>query len=247
MKNILRIFSLIALCFILVSCAKRRVVKPPEAVKPYEGPVTVEVLKGFLVFKDIDSLSSEVRVKVFKKGERLGKFRGVFVYVSPDAMRLRLFDPFGFTVMDMVSQGAFMQVFIPRKNVLYEGKTLLFMSSDLRYSMEEKEDRYVLYARRQGNGVMELVREYSFDRLTLLNTGISVYRDGRKFAEFRFDNFYGRVPGVIKGVFLNGFAVEMTLEETEIDADIPAGYFSPIEHEDKRVLPLQLLFHTPLR
>ena len=258
-----RPFIFILLCLILSSCAKKQVVRPPE-VRAFEGPVTVEVLKGSVLFSNIDTMKSEVDVRVFKGDKKIGRFKGVFAYRFPDSMKLRVFDPFGFTAMDMLTSGTLLQVLIPQSNFLYVGKIpSLKLPPGLLYSMERGKYEYVLYAfstgvvdpaaakamagmsaEASGGGGqdLELRGKYSFRRRTLQNTGVSVYKNGERFIGMAFDDFSGKLPMFMRLSFLNGFVAEMRLKEPVINSEITPRYFEPYEHKDRRVMPIQWLY-----
>lgn len=136
----------------LGSCAKRQELREPESL--YEAPayedgvpeVTVPILKDAIFFESIKGVSSEVNVKVLKEEKKLGTFKGVFAFLSPDLMRLRVFDPFGSTILDLLQSGSMLQVLLPANNVLYEGEApSIGIPKGLLYSIEEKRDGYILY------------------------------------------------------------------------------------------------------
>jgi hypothetical protein len=243
-----KLITLCLVCFLLLSCAKKPAVRPPEPVEPYEGPVNVEVLKDFLVFSTMKAVQSEVDVKVLRGEKKMGKSRGVFLFEAPGSMRLRLFGPFGATVMDMVVASETMQVYIPRSNILYEGKSPTFgLPSGAAFSMEKAVEGYVLHAFRPKGDGLELVGRYYFDPVTLRNTGMTAFREGMRFMEADFGEFSGSAPMFIRMSFFNGFVMEMSLREPEFGEEARGDYFMPISHGGKRVLPLQSLLHGPLR
>lgn len=242
-KGVLRNTGFAVLCLMLFSCAGKQVLQPPETVKPFEGPVTVNVLKERLFFQSIGTLSSEVSVRVFRGRKKMGTFQGVFAYMFPDSIKLRVFDPFGLTAMEMLTSGTMIQVFIPQDNLLYEGNIpSLRMPPGSLYSIEETKAGYILYAFRPGGDTLELTGKHSFLRRTLLNTAVSVYRNGRRFISINFDDFSQTVPMSIRMSFFNGFVMEMTLKEPEINEEIPPEYFEPLGHQGRSVLPVQLLY-----
>lgn len=233
----IRAAALGIVALLLVSCAPKQALRPEPAV-PYEGPVTVDALRKFIVFDGMKAVRSEVKARVIKQGKKKGSFKGVFLYRYPGFMRLRAFDLFGAQAMDMVSAPGLMQVYFPGSDVLYEGRApALGAPEDAEYSMGFENGMYVLHAQEQaGDG-----RAFYFDPVTLRNTGMAVYMDGNKFITADFARFSGPVPMAIRLSFANGFAVEMQLKEPEVNGDVPLEFFDPIGHEGRAVLPLERL------
>jgi hypothetical protein len=230
---------------LLVSCAPKWGFRPEPGV-PYEGPVTVNALRSSIVFNDLRAIRSEVRASVLRqvrpkgKVRKIGKFKGVFLYLYPGHMRLRAYDPFGAPAMDMVSASSLTQVYFPGNGVLYEGiAPAIGVPDKALYEMKTYEDRHVLIAHEEGLDR----REYYFDPVTLRNRGMTVYVAGEKFIEADFAAFSGPAPMFIRLSFSNGFIVEMKLKKPAINGEVPLRFFDPIEHRDKTVLPLESLMH----
>jgi hypothetical protein len=237
--NGLRTTCLAALCLFILSCTLRPSVAPPEAVRPpLPGPVTVETLKASHVFKGIRTMKSEVTVRVYREGERMGTFKGVFAYMAPDSMRLRLFGPVGFEAVEMLAADGLMQLYLPNKKTLYEGRALsLKVPSGMLYSVEEEGDEYILYALRGAGSSLELVGKYAFDS-SLRNTGITVYRDRRSFIEVVFGDFSQVLPGFMSVSFSGRYIMEMVFVNPSVNSEIPPEYFRPFRHEGKTVRPI---------
>jgi hypothetical protein len=236
------------LCILLSSCAKEHAVGPIGPELPFRGPVTIQALRDNLLFNTVSAIRSEVRARVFKDNKNLGRFSGVILFRSPGHMRLRIFDLFGSTVMDMVSDPELMQISIPAKGLLYEGETSMFGAPPkAKYSMENGEDHHVLYAFKNSDSGIERLGKYSFDPLTLRNTGMTSYLNGMEFMTAGFDRFSGPVPMFISISFFNGFVIEMTLDEPELNGDIPDGNFSPVPAHGNSLLPLESLLFGPMR
>ena len=235
------------------SCAKREVVRQPE-LEPYTGPVTVEVLKKSIGFRDIKTIKALTAAEIYKNGEPVGSFSGVFGYQAPDSLRTSFFGPFGLTVMEVLITRELLQVSLPSKNILYQMQSPGISFSSLangrvRYEMQEEDDLYALYAYNGTDRTAGLVIKHLFDRTYLLNRRIIVYQDGREAVMIGFDRFNGKVPEKMKVSFNNGMDMEMELREAEYDTDIPEAYFNEIEQQDKKILPLQELLRRfePLR
>jgi len=243
-------FLLLALFLLVLSCAGT--VKPPEspgepaAADVYRGPVDLKILKDSVAFRHIESLRSQVGVTVYKDGGREeGSFKGIFAYKSPGMIRLRLLSPLGVTAMDMLVANGLLQVYIPHNGTLYEGEApLLNMPEDAFYGMEVEKESYVLYAFKPSSGVrsgkvMQIAGKFTFHPLTLWNTGISVYKEGRRYVSLLLGDYAGRVPHFIRFSFPNGFVMEMALENPSVDEEVPGSYFDPISSRGKEVLPIE--------
>ena len=234
-------FSLLAGC-----TAKKEVVRQPE-IEPYRGPVTVEALKQSIGFGAVRTIKALAEVKVSRNGKPAGSFNGVFGYKSPDSLKTIFFGPLGLTVMEMHVSHELLQVSLPTKNALYEMKSpeIAFSSlldeSRFRLDMQEEGDFYALYAYAQADTSPVPVMKYLFDRVYLLNRRIILYRTVGEAVVISFDSFNGRVPEQIGLLFSNGTDVEIGLQETELNTDIPDEFFSAIEHGDMNVRPFREL------
>jgi outer membrane lipoprotein-sorting protein len=224
------------------SCAGKQAVRPVEAPRVFEGPVTINVLRDSVFFENIRTLKSEVEITVMRGGEKVGKFGGVFAYSYPDAMLLRVFDPFGLTAVEMVISGQSMQVFIPQSDSIYEGGIpSIGPPRGSLFGMEEGRSGYTLYAFRQAGEELELLRKYSFNP-SLENTGVYVYGGGRLFIGMAMSDYRNSTPSTVKLSFFNGFTAEMTLEEPELNEDISPEHFMPVDPNGRRVFPLDMLY-----
>jgi len=225
------------------SCAPKELVRQPE-LEPYSGPVTIEVLKQSIGFRDTKTIKALTDVRIFKKGEPAGSFSGVFGYQAPDSLKTGLFGPFGITIMEFLITKDMLQVYVPPKSILYEMRSpeITFsslMNGKFRYTMQEEGDAYVLLAYDAAGNSAEPIMAYFFDRTYLLNRRIIVYKEGVEVIRIDFDSFNGKVPEKTKLSFSKNTEMEITLQEPEYDTEIPVGYFKEIEHTDKIVLPFQ--------
>ncbi|NJD57643.1 MAG: hypothetical protein FIA94_14735 [Nitrospirae bacterium] len=240
------ICMLAALLLFAGCAAKKEVVRQPKA-GPYTGPVTIEVLKQSVGFRDIRTIKALVDVKVFRKGEPAGSFNGVLGYKAPDAVKTSFFGPFGLTVMEMLATKDVLQVYVPPKNILYEtlspGISLSSLRNDDRflYVMQEEGDFHALYVYNAADTTEGPLMKYLFDRTFLLNRKIIVYRSAEEAMTISFGDFDGTVPGLSRISFSNGTDMEITFQEPEYDTEIPDAYFREIEHGDKQILPFQEL------
>ncbi len=236
----------------MTSCAKKEMVRPP-VLEPHTGPVTVDLLKRSIGFRDIRTVKALTDVRLYNHGEPSDSLSGFFGYQAPDNLKASFFGPFGMTVMDVLFVKDLLQVYLPRKEILYEmiSPEISFSSvadGRFRYEMREHGDYYVLAACTADSPAVP-VMIYLFDRTYLLNRQIVVFKGGHEAMMIEFDGFDGKAPNRLKVSFSNGTAIEMTLKEAEYDTDVPPEYFRPVGHADKRVLPFQeLLKHVdPMR
>jgi len=244
------VFSLIclfALLLLAAGCAPGKEIVRQPAVEPYTGPVTIEILKQSVGFRDIKTIKALTDVRVFNKGEPAGSFSGVFGYKAPDSLKTAFFGPLGLTVMEMLVTPKVLQVFLPSKNIIYEmlspGLSLSSFMHDsrFRYVMQAEGDFYALSAYNAADSSDDPAMTYLFDKTYLLNRRIIVYRSAEQAVTLSFENFNGIVPELIRLSFSNGTAMEVTFREPEFDTEIPDGFFSRIEHADNDVLPFQEL------
>ncbi|GAB4490067.1 MAG: hypothetical protein OHK006_22480 [Thermodesulfovibrionales bacterium] len=239
----LRASLIAAACLLLLaSCAARKEHLLPEP-EPFSGAVTTEVLRQSVGLREIRTLKALADVKVTRNGEHAGSFTGVLGYRVPGDLRLSLFGPFGLTVFELFLSPELFQLSLPTKNTLYEwpspAVSLATPADDrFRYTMENSGDFYVLHAYAGADGGAP-VADYVFDRTFLLNRRIVIYRDGKEAAKVDFAHFNGRVPDLTTISFGRDSGMEIVMREPELDTEIPAEYFTPIERGDKRVLPFQ--------
>lgn len=244
LSDILSVILVIVVLLLLTGCGvKKELVRQPQ-LEPYTGPVTVEVLKKSIGFRDTKTIKALTDVRVFKNNEPAGSFSGVFGYQAPDSLKSSFFGPFGITMMEFLIAKDMLQVYVPPKNMLYEMRSPGVSLSSLtngrfHYIMQEEGDSYVLLAYDSAEIASAPAMKYLFDKIYLLNRSIIVYKKGEKIVTIDFDGFNGKVPEKTKLSFGNSTEIHITLQEPENDTDIPSEYFSEIEHADKKVLPLQ--------
>jgi hypothetical protein len=119
------------------------------------------------------------------------------------------------------------------------------MKGSFRYEKAEEGDMHVLFAYAADRHNSDVSAKYYFDRTYLLNRAISLYKDGSEVIKAEFDDFNGRVPERIKITLSSGLAVNIALQESEFDSDIPDEYFKTIEHGDRQIKSFEELLKTP--
>lgn len=227
----------------LTSCGSRELVRMPE-LEPYSGPVTVEVLRESIGFRDTKTIKALTEVRIVRNNEPAGSFSGVFGYQAPNSLKTSFFGPFGVTIMEFLIVKDILQVYLPSRNVLYEmiSPEISFssiMDRKLRYTMQEDGDFYVLLAFDSPEVAAAPVVKYFFDSTYLLNRRIIAYKEGEEVITIDFDAFNVKMPEKTRLSFGNSTEMHITLKEQEYNTDIPPGYFQDIEHNDKKVLPFQ--------
>lgn len=211
--------------------------------------MSVETLMNAIVFKDINTLRSEVTVRTFKDNELIGKFDGILAFMSPDALNLRIFSSMGNNLMETTMSNGIVQAYVPHTNILFEGRLPIVSLNDLPednhiYRVEEAEGKYILYVFQTEDGVVTLASKYFFDKNTLLNTAIYSYMGGMQYMEMRFLDFSGKIPGKMRIVFHPSSALEISIKNPILNTAIPADYFKPIRHENKTVKAIRYPFSS---
>lgn len=234
----LRSIIAVCACIALFSCApKPRVVLSLEEVAPYGGPITVDVLKEHIAFREVRTLRSEVRVRAESGRRRLGNYRGALLYSRPGSVRLKLYSAFGAVGLDAVHSGGTLQIYFPQEKVLYAGESPV-TGDGFDYGIRDDGEEYVLLA----FGPDGLRASYVFDRSTLLNKEIDYYGEGESLLKMRFARYSNGIPLLAEIGLSNGYSVEAELIEPERDVEIPDRIFAPaIGHEGVRVFPLERL------
>lgn len=233
----------IAPLLMLTSCGSKELVRIPE-LEPYSGPVTVEVLRESIGFRDTKTIKALTEVRIVRNNEPAGSFSGVFGYQAPNSLKTSFFGPVGITIMEFLIVKDMLQVYLPSRNVLYEmiSPEISFsslMNGKFRYAMQEDGDFYVLLAFDSPEVTAAPVMKYFFDSTYLLNRRIIVYKEGEEFVTIDFAGFNMKMPEKTRLSFGNSTEMHITLKEPEYNTDIPAGFFKNIEHNDKKVLPFQ--------
>lgn len=252
-RNFIALFVIVLLCLSLVSCAKKEALRRAE-IGPYEGTVTVEILKESVGFGKVRSIKALADVTISRHGETQGSLNGVLGFQAPGKMRINLFGPFGLTVTEILMTDALFQLYVPPRNTLYEWNSpeVTFtglMNNGFRYEIAEEGDMYVLLAYKQDERNSDVSARYYFDRTFLLNRSMSFYKDGTEVLKAEFNDFNNRIPERTRVTFSNGLQMDISLEEPEFDSDMPDEYFKVIEHGDKRIKPFQEVFKrfAPMR
>jgi hypothetical protein len=238
----LRYLVLASVMVSFVSCAGPRV-RVPEP-KPYEGPVDVEVLKSFRVFKDVTSVRSEVRVKIKRGKKRLGTLKGSLIFHEPDYFRLRVYSPIGTAGMDLLHADGMIQAYVPDEGVIYEGPSPA-TKKELRFRMEENDNEYILYALKTEEWGTKIHASYEYDHRTLINKKLTVYNSGEKFVDMSFKDFLGTVPLRARFELMEGYTMYLDLLAPEINVDVSPELFEFMDHGGLTVLPLERIMREP--
>lgn len=223
-----------------MSCAPRkpRLVLSLAEVPPYEGPVTVEVLRDAMALKGISGLKSEARVSVKRGRKGLGTYKGSLAFENPDLLRVRVYGTLATTGLEAVHALGLLQIYLPQEGVLYEGESPA-VGDDLTYSIRDKGGDYVLFVHRPYNGAPRLRASYIFDRKTLLNKEINFYDEGERYMRIRFARYFNGLPMSSRVDLYGGYSADIELIDPEPVADLPDVLFEPIPHGEVRILPLK--------
>jgi hypothetical protein len=252
MKSCLTCAFLVFFTFLFSACANKELIRTSVPL-PYNGPVSVDVLKKAIGFGDIKTIKALADVRVLRQGEPAGSFSGVFGYQAPASLKTSFFGPFGLTVMEMLVTDDMIQVYLPQKNTVYEKRSpgISFTSvvnGRFIYTIDEEDDFYSLFAFAQEDTTAGPVMKYIFDRTCLLNRRIVIYTDGKEALRIDFDGFNGKAPEKARLTISNGTVMEIALHEAEYNTDIPEEYFEALEQGDRNILPFQdLLEHFGLQ
>lgn len=224
----------------LLSCAPKRapIALSLDEVEPYEGPVTVDVLKERLVLGDIGTLRAEVRVRAKMGKKNLGNYKGALVFERPSSLRLRVYGAFGTPGMEVVHSMGTIQVYVPQDRVLYEGRSPA-EPEELTYTIRDNGKEYVLFVLGEDGDLVRLHATYIFDRSTLLNKEINFFREGERFLRMRFARYSGGVPLLSQMDLFNGYSARIELLEPETGVELAPGLFELVPHDGVRVLPLE--------
>lgn len=235
LKKVLLMF----VCAFLLSCVpKPRAVLSLEEVPPYEGSVTVDVLKRHIVLQDVTTLKAKLRVRAGEGSRKLGSYKGAILYARPHSVRLRLYGAFGSAGLDAAHSDDFLKIYFPREKVLYKGRSPS-AQGELTYVIRDDGEEYVLLAFAPGDGSRQLQASYIFDRRTLLNKEVNYYNDGERLLRMRFSRYSNGVPELADIDLANGFSIRAELIEPEKGAEVPEQLFDiAVGHEGVMVFPL---------
>lgn len=261
--------ALLAAVVLTASCGGQKAVRqdmpaPLERPVVEAGDVTIGLLKAGVIFNTVSALRSEVSLKMLRKGELAGTYQGLLVYSAPDQLAVRVFGPLGITVADMVLRERVMQVFVPIKNTLFEGEMSAisdikerFQGDGAFFAIEETGNAYVLLemvpgTADSGANALDITGKYAFDRMSLLNTSITRFKDRKPSLELLFGEFGPisgsdrKLPMLIQASFKNGLGIEMRLIGPEIPNEPQDEFFMLKSHEGRDVKPLSDLFRRGL-
>lgn len=237
MPGLMRIASITLAALLVASCMGTAPVRPPLHEMPaYDGPVSPEALAGRLAFsalEQVPGMSAEVRASIYRSGKKKGNFGGVIGIRQPDDIKLILQGAMGGTVLDMVRSDGTMEAYLPSKDTLYVGSAPSLMpppGSALMLTMVEHDEgagEYELTASIGGR----VVRSYSFDARSALNTRATVYERGRPHMMAAFSGYAAIVnstlplPQEISIEHAAGFRVEFIIKDPETGRAIPDKFF----------------------
>ena len=230
------VIILVILGLMLASCATLGPVRdePGPALQPF----TVETLRAMRAFEGVESISSEVRVKLYKGRRLLGTFSGAMAYRPPDSLRLRLYDPFGVTIADIVRVVGRTEVYMPA-----EGRVYVVWTP----SLAPPEDAEYLVGMKRGYAFLEAyaprdqVVLYNFNPRSGENVSIETLVGGKREVGLRLGDYASGIP--LKMDFHMPGRIEMRIKLIEPDTtrEVSDRLFHPFDKEGLEVLPLDSL------
>lgn len=179
MRSVRRGVSALLLLGLLLSCARKEMVRPP--LPP--GGITPELLIGAISYDQISTLSSELRVRIYRDEEPFAYLSGIVSYRRPALLASTLLGPFGVTVMKLVVADDTIEVLLPDKDILYtaslklspllpDSRTLAQWPSDV----SQSDDDYILTLHSHSG---ETIARYYFAKDTLENHTVEKYTGGK--------------------------------------------------------------------
>lgn len=236
-----RLNFFLAFLLILSACAKKEALRytPPQQLTQ---EVSTEALLKEVGLFTTNTLKASVKLNIQHKGQSRGTSSGVLLYSHPDRLNMRIFGPFGLTVMEALFLKGTLQVLITPEDTLYSGTTpfdrLLPDPGTLLNSMkflEEADDLYILYILTQNGSEPKLKAKYFFDRADLSWKAVEIYSDRKRLARVDIYKTEGTVPSDV-GIRIRDTLFHLELKDIEINKDLKDGSFSPLEASYK--LPL---------
>lgn len=258
-----------ALAMVLLSCAPKESVRPEEFAPRPEIAVSEAVLLNSIAFNGIKTVKSEVRIRAERAGEGLGTLDGVFAFSAEGRMGIRMFGPLGITAMEVTINAGLMQIYIPSKDIAYEGEMpggaglkLAPDGESKNAVIEELDAGYALYMLDAGHIPARPQRAYTFDKNTLLNTSVVFFKDGLPAISVDFGDYqrvsplpeavsmahgipFRVVPMSINITFPQGNSMEIRLKNPALDEPVPDAFFALRPHDGLDVKPLGALFKKP--
>ena len=242
MRSVRKGAKALLLLGLLLSCAKKEVIRPPL---PPEA-ITPELLIEAVSYDHIDTLSSELRVRIYRDEEPFAYLTGVVSYKRPALLASTFLGPLGVTVMKLVVADNSVEILLPGKEVLYTSSmTLSPLLPDAQAlaqwprDVSESEDDYILtlYA---GSG--ETIARYYFAKETLENHTVEKFAGGKLLMRMEIsERGPNNVP--LKFSIITGqsrFSVVQT--NVVVNGEIPEASFTRLSAPKR--LPLQDLFRA---
>lgn len=192
--------------------------------------------------KDIETVQSPVSVTV-KTAKRSVGGRGYLVFRHPDQFHMAILSPFGFTVMEMYSDGERLTCIIPSKDVAYQG-----LLSDLPEQGGLKNWGLIKWVVERppvagpSMGAREIVmadgrrEQIFFDSHGLVQRKVTEDGDEALYKGYRDVNGVA-FPETIEMINRNGDRVQIAFDEPEINQPIEDAALKP-RLDSLTVLPL---------
>lgn len=196
---------------------------------------TAKELLEQAAFSTFKTLDADIKATVYSSQDRIGSFKGILLISPPDSLRIVLLDAFGSTAMDILRKNGMMEVYIPRQNIIYVGKTpSLSLPEDASFEVIKEEREIYLHV--LDGETPALNYEFRYNGQQLYNSALGSYDDKGLFMNIDFADFGEEdIPHTIIISFYNGFAVEITVDEHVLNEPLEAKAFSPMNKSNKIV------------
>ncbi|MEW6067825.1 MAG: hypothetical protein AB1610_06005 [Nitrospirota bacterium] len=237
---------LFLLLFISSACAKKEILKKPQpAFIPVPEKITAEEFIDRLPFHEINTIKAEIKLSIKHNEENKGTFSGLLIYKHPDRLNMRIYGPLGFTLMETLFDKGLVYVFIPPKDVLYNGivpfDRLLPDYNDLANSMkllEDIDDIYVLYiigtpqnmrgeADSSRKDDLILKAKYFFNKTDLSLRAVELYSNNKKQLRIEIYKNDSLIPSDI-GIYFKNTFLHLELKDIAINNVLDEDYFKPL-------------------
>ena len=224
---------LICLALLLSACAKKAAIRPPAP--DYTGAVTAEAMAERIAFSNIAGMRSEVKATIYKGQEKLRTLKGALIMRMPDDMRIVLYDPFGNTAVDIVISQGILEAYVPSESTMYTGPIPSLMPpAGAEFRLKSDNKRHLLQA------VIDdkVVREYSFDARTALNSRVRVREQGMPAYRADLRGHFGTLPGAMTLSYADTLKLDLVMKDAEVvaQADELSDRLCPLVREAARYL-----------
>lgn len=213
---------------------------------PAENPVTPEVLKGIIERLAFKMAATTFDLSIYKDGEPRGEFQGVAAFKIPDRITLKLFGPFGLTILDLIGKDGVLQLYVPSEDELYQGDLpkdlwLIFgiLEERYQYVMEETEDYYILYLLGFEEGSLSIRAKYYFDKIAMIYRKVDILKNGKSQFRVEINKFRDDFPLYVTFHLPSGLSLAIKNRDVKLDVSPPDELFLLKKTEGRDVKELR--------